>query len=48
MGEVEFFGQFHFNELKLLKEGITYQLVFRVQSIEEVFILIEGMLKDIW
>jgi hypothetical protein len=22
--------------------------VFRVQSIEEVFILIEGMLKDIW
>jgi hypothetical protein len=48
MGEVELFGQLHFNELELLNEGTTFQLVFKIQSIEEVFILSEGILKDIW
>jgi hypothetical protein len=48
MGEVELFGQLHFNELELLNKGTISQLVFIVQSIEEAFILVEGMLRDTW
>jgi hypothetical protein len=48
MGEVELFGQVHFIELELLNEGTTFQPMFRDQSIEQVFILIEGMFRDIW